>query len=408
MSAFRYEYAESLEKVKINTVAGEIECVGASYNGIPFLVEEASSNGGRNVVTSALPFTNEHVNEDTGKIIRQYPMKFYLVGSDISKKLADLEEAFNKEGVFELVHPYYGKFDVRCGPYSVSFSTSVQEYVTGEVTFIPEVDPKKSVRSVVDLKGLAAMKAQKALEDSNANFKQNFNILQKSKMIVDSVSSAVSSTLDAVEAARQSLRDVSGFVNQISRIRSNVGLLLQTPGDFATRLQDLYTMTKETFGIGGGFVDYVNESLVLMESVEFDDSEMPSGELSNMVGNLSLMSAASMSTMCVVECEFGSSQELNDMIDRFEEAFENAKSKVYSVENYMALADMEASAMSYLRDGVSKLPVIVDYELNSSRDAITVCYDCYGSLDKLEEILERNVILDPMVIDRESLKVLSK
>lgn len=408
MGTFRYEYADSLEKVTIQTVAGEIECVGASYNGVPFLVEEVTSNGGRNIVSAALPFTNQHVNEDTGKILRQFPMKFYLVGSDVNKKLADLEEAFNTEGAFELVHPYYGKFKVRCGPYTVTYTTAVQEYVTGEVTFIPEVDPKKSARSVVDLKGQAAMKAQNALEDSSSSFKQNFNILQKARNTINSVSSAVSSALDAVESARQTMRDVSGFVNEISRIRSNIGLLLQTPGDFAARFQDLFTMTKETFGLDGGFVDYVNESLVLMDSVEFDGGSMVADSLSDMIRRMALMSAAAMATKSVVECSFSSSQELDDVHDRFAAAFERARNKVDSVDDYMALADMESTALKYIREEVSKLPVIVDLPLLASRDAITVCYDCYGNLDKLEEIIERNGIFDPMVINRESLKVLSK
>lgn len=408
MSSFRYEYAESLEKVKIQTVAGEVECVGASYNGVPFLVEEAAGNGGRNIVTSALPFTNEHVNEDTGKIIRQYPMKFYLIGSDVSSKLADLEEAFNKEGAFDLVHPYYGKFKVRCGPYSVTFSTAVQEYVTGEVTFIPEADPKKVVRSVVDLKGQAAMKAQKALDDSSAQFKQNFNILKKASSVVKSVSGAVSKALDAVESARQTLRDVKGFVNEISRIRSNIGLLLQTPGDFAARFQDLFTMTVETFGVDGGFVDYTNESLALMGKIEMGDGVLYADDMSRMISRLSIMSAAAMATRSVVNCNFSTAEDLQDMHDRFAEAFEAARDKMDSIDDYLALSDMEATAMKYLRDEVSKLPVVVEMPLNSSRDAITACYDCYGSLDRLEEILERNVISEPMVITRKSLKVVSE
>ncbi len=408
MGTFRYEYADSLEKVKINTAAGEIECVGASYNGVPFFVEEVSSNGGRNIVTSALPFTDKHVNEDTGKILRQFPIKFYLVGSDVSSKLADLEEAFNKEGAYELVHPFYGKFKVRCGPYSVNFSMAVQEYVTGEVTFTPEEDPKKSVRSVVDLKGQSAMKAQESVNNVAGQFKQNFNILQKAKSIVDSVSSTVSSLMDAVETARQSMRDVSAFISEISRIRSNIGLLLQTPADFAARFQDLFLMTKETFGVSGGFTDYVNESLTLMDSIEFSDGSMVADSLSNMVNRMALMSAASMAVKSIVNCEFSNSEELDELCVRFSDAFSSAREKVTSIDDYMTLADLEATALKYLRDEVAKLPVIVDLQLRSSRDAITVCYDCYGNLDKLDEIIERNGLFDPMVISRESLKVLSK
>ena len=408
MSSFRYAYADSLEKITIQTIVGEIECVGASFNGVPFFVEEAGTNGGRNVVTSPLPFTSEHVNEDTGKIIRQFTMKFYLVGFDVSSKLADLEEAFNTEGAFELVHPFYGKLKARCGQYSVNFSMAVQEYATGDVTFIPESDPKKSARSVVDLKGQASMKAQATLESSSAKFKQNFNILQKSLSIVKSVSNTVSSALDMVESARQTMRDVSSFVNEVSRIRSNIGLLLQTPDDFVIRFQNLLTMTKETLDSKGGFTDYTNESLSAMNSVDFDEGSLVSDELSRMVHQLTLMSAAAMATSSVIECQFSSVQELNEMHDRFAESFANARSKVSDVEDFQALSDMESLALKYLRDEVSRLPVIINLPLLTSRDAITLCYDCYGSLDKLEDVIERNSIFDPMIVNRSSVRILAE
>lgn len=54
--AWNYEYADTLQKVVVNTPAGEVECVAASYNGVPFFVKVAKSSGGREIVTSVLPF----------------------------------------------------------------------------------------------------------------------------------------------------------------------------------------------------------------------------------------------------------------------------------------------------------------------------------------------------------------
>ena len=52
--------------------------------------------------------------------------------------------------------------------------------------------------------------------------------------------------------------------------------------------------------------------------------------------------------------------------------------------------------------------MIVELPLNGTRDILSVCFDCYGSLDRVDEILERNDVGDPLVMTRESLRVLSK
>ena len=45
------DYADSLYKVRVNTPSGEVECVAASYNGIPFFIEETA---GQQVMTPSL------------------------------------------------------------------------------------------------------------------------------------------------------------------------------------------------------------------------------------------------------------------------------------------------------------------------------------------------------------------
>ena len=70
--------------------------------------------------------------------------------------------------------------------------------------------------------------------------------------------------------------------------------------------------------------------------------------------------------------------------------------------------DLQATALKYLRDEMSKLAVVVELPLNGTRDILSVCFDCYGNLDRVDEILERNDVGDPLVMTRESLRVLSK
>lgn len=410
MAEWRNEYADSLQKVTVNTVNGYVECIAASYDGVPFFFEETETSGGREVVTTALPFSNKHVNQDIGKKVKGFSLSIYLVGKDCELDRERLEEAFNREGAFEFVHPYYGKFNARCTECKFKYTSNVYEYAEGEATFVPEEDPKKSARSVVDLRGTVVAKAEQNLDFAKGNFAENFSIIDKAKSVVDSVSSQVSSLMDSIESARQSMRDVSEFVQTVSKIRENIQLVLNTPTDFAARIQDLLTLTKETVSPDGGFNNYVNESLAVMSS-RSEASESSGSTASGLIAEIDrlvVMSAASMAVQSVVNSSFVSADEAREMHDNVATVFEAAASSMESVDDYANLADLEATALKYLRDEMSKLAEVVELPLSASRNVLSICFDCYGNLDKLDDIVERNDIGDPLLVTRESLKVLSK
>lgn len=404
------DYADSLYKVRVNTSSGEVECVAASYNGIPFFIEETESSGGRNIVTTSLPFSDTHINEDVGGKPRSFTFSIFLAGLDCDKDREKLEEAFEKQGYFELSHPYYGKFNARCTEYGFKYSSDVQEFVSGTVTFVPEGDQKKSGRSVVDLRGTVIAKAEENIDSAKGNFEENFSIIGKSKSVIDSVSSYVAGLIDVIESARQSMRDVSQFIQTISKIRDNIQIALKTPKDFVARIQSLLTMTKETFSPDGGFNNYVNESFTVMSSrrKRNDSSESSASELIAVIDRLVVMTAASMAVQSLVNSSFVSTDEARNVQNTLTSVFDDVSADVESIDDYANLADLKATALKYLRDEMSRLAEVVELQMPSTRDALSICFDCYGNLDKLDDIIERNDIGDPLLVTRETLKVLSK
>lgn len=408
--AWNYEYADTLQKVVVNTPAGEVECVAASYNGVPFFVKVAKSSGGREIITSVLPFSDKHVNEDSGQKVRSFSCTIYLVGINCDVDREKLEEEFNKEGYFELVHPYYGKFNARCPAYEFEYNSDIQEYVTGEVTFVQESEPKQSARSVEDLRGVSIEKSASVLTSAKSNFVENFSIVSKAKSIVDTVVGYTNQALDMIENARSSLRNVAEFVNEISKIRENIELILNAPADFASRLQDLLTMVKETFSTEDAANNYVNESLTIMSdtiSARASSSDLVAGEMTGCIDQLIVASAASMVARSVVDCSFKSADEAGELQTRVSESFRVAAESATSIEDYANIMDLQATSLKYLRDEMSKLAVVVELPLAGSRDILSVCFDCYGDLDRIDDILERNQIGDPLIVNR-SIKVLSK
>lgn len=410
MAEHEFLYANSLHKVQISTPEGVVECVAASYAGVPFFVEETSSSGGREVVTKPLPFSGRHVNEDLGKKALGITCSIYLTGADCETKRELLEEALNKEGAFEFIHPHYGRMNARCTAYTLSFKKAEQEFIAGELTFVPEEDVKKQAKSVEDLRGVTIDKSKAALDSSESKFSENFSIAGKAKAIVDALADATTKILDDIEVARGSLRKVSAFVNTISQIRENIQLVLMTPGDFANRIQNLLTMVDETASDDGDN-GYVNESLVMMSTVlakKQVGANIAADDLSAEMDRLVLMSSASMAVRSVMRSKFVSAEEALEMQDAVTTGFDAACESVDDADDYITLMDLQASALKYLRDEMTKLAVIVELPLSGTRDILSVCFDCYGNLDRVDEVLERNDVGDPLVMNRNRLRVLSK
>lgn len=410
MAEHEFLYANSLHKVQIDTPQGVVECVAASYAGVPFFVEETASSGGREVVTTPLPFSDSHVNEDVGKKVLGITCTIYLTGADCETKRERLEEALNKEGAFEFIHPHYGRMNARCTAYSLSFKKAEQEFISGELAFVPEQKVENQAQSVTDLRGVAIGKSDSALSSAKSIFTEVFNIAGKAKSVVDSVADSTTKMLDDIESARGSIRSVSAFVNTLSQIRENIQLVMMSPSDFANRIQNLLTLTKESVSDDDAN-GYVNESLVMMRSTmakRRDSAYSSADELSSDVDRLALMSAAAMAARSVVDCSFTSAEEAREMQDSLSSVFDDAAEQAGSVEDYATLMDLQATALKYLRDEMSKLAVVVELPLNGTRDILSVCFGCYGNLDRVDEILERNDVGDPLVMTREKLRVLSK
>lgn len=401
-------YIDSLQKVSIETVDGTVKCVGCSYNGVSFFVEESESSGGRIIATTSLPLTNSHVNEDLGGRVKQFSLRIYIVGDDAEAKRSELEAAFDAEGAFELVHMYYGKFQARCVNYSFLHNSSELAYITGDVSFVPEKDPKAVQRSQQDARGMASAKVDDTLSTAGALFKEAFNIAGKAAAVVQSLVDASNDVLDIIEDARNTMRSVEMFVMNISQFRDNMGLIMKTPEDFMNRMQNLVTMVEETFDGSEDWNTYTNESLTLMSRIEVDDDTTTTSAMRSMVQRLVLMAAASMAVKCVLGSTYENSLQVHETEEALNAAFEAAMARVNSVDDYTGLTDLLAIALKYLRDVKSNLAVVVEKPLNDISNVLTLAFDTYGNLDRVEDIIDRNEISDPSAIDRRFVKVLSK
>lgn len=390
-------YLQTLEKVSV-TIEGEtFDIVAASFRGVPFFVDSYNHGGlGRTIATKKIPFSDRFVHEDIGGNVPTQTLNIFLVGDDCDVQKQSLIEACGKEGAAEFVHPWLGKFKARVSQLSFSANQRELGYIKGSITIEQEDDiPNKSVNLSLQLKTKSDSKELQL--KSRSKFTDRFETLKKVKGVLDSAVAATEKALDTISESRKSLNEVNEFVNEVGKMKANIGVILQSPSDFAARLQNLLTTSAALFGYDVDMKEQTEEYLAIL-SIEGD------GEVTGLVRK----TAASCLVSSLVDAEFSSVDEAAEFQDRVSDAFDDLLNNTDDVEDFMSLSSLLASALSYLRDTMADMAVVIEKDVKSSCNILTFAFDTYNGIDRAEEIMKRNGFSQGLFITPGKVKVLSK
>ena len=365
---------DELERVDITVDGVTVNVVGGSFKGVPFFVDDYEMRGGgRNIVSNPVPFSSNYINQDLGGKIPSHPINVYLVGNECKQARDNLIAVCNEEGAGELVHPFFGRFQAECVSLTLSGGRAGVNYCTLQVEFRPV--------SAADGRPV-----------------------QRRKGIVDLAVEFTQKAMDAVLSARQVLATVNEFVAAVGAMKANAATIMMAPADFVARLENIVTATKEMFGIDNDEND-VEEYLDVLERVrELDNGENPAGRIAATFKNL----AASMVASSLMDAKFTSVDEAKAAQDKVSRTFEWLLEQTNDVDDYMTLSNLESSALGYLRSNMENIAVVLEKDITYSNNVLQVCYDVYGSVDRTDEILERNELVQGLFVLPGKVKVLSK
>lgn len=390
-------YIQNLEKVSVTIDGDTFDIVAASFRGVPFFVDSYNHGGlGRTIATKKIPFSSSFVHEDIGANVPTHSMSIYLVGDDCDEQKRKLVEACGNEGAAELVHPWLGKFNARVSQLSFSASKGELGIVKGSIT-IEQEDDAVSKSVAVSLKLKTKVDSAQFRSNTKAKLVDKFETLKKAKGILDSAVSSTEKVLDAISDARKSLNEVNEFVNEIGKLKANIQVIIKTPSDFVSRIENLLTTTADIFGIEVDKKDEVNEYISIIGIDEGSN-----------VGRLSRNIAASCLVDSLVEVKFISIDEALQYHNRVSNAFEKMLNDTDDVDDFMNLSNLQATALNYLRDSMANMAVVIEKEVVSTTNILTFCFDTYNGTDRIEEIMERNGFSQGLFITPSKVKVLSR
>lgn len=261
-------WRDDLRRVTITIDGKQRDLIGASYRGVPFLVDASDLTVGRRVETHEFPFRSSYT-EDMGPKTRVGKIDGYVLGADYIAQRDKLIDAIELEGPGQLLHPFYG---MRVG---IAHTANIREskadggiaIVSIEFTETPKQAPTPTV--VDDPAGKVSASADAAQAATAKEFGEKFDssgmpgfALASAEAAIQSAAAAMKDQLGPVIADTQ---EAAQLAQQVALLTAEAASLVRTPalivGNFQTALGNLFNTVLAAPGalmnayLGAYFVD---------------------------------------------------------------------------------------------------------------------------------------------------------
>jgi prophage DNA circulation protein len=233
--------------------------VGASFRGVPFLVDRSERTGGRRVVVHEFPLRDDPFVEDMGRKSRGFRVDGYVIGDDyLVQKEALLSALEDETGPGELLHPYHGQKRAICATVSVTETRADGGMATFAIDFtetpaqapVPtiEVDPAGDVAAGADAAEIAvsAELAELMKPDNLPSF-----ALASAQTALTEAAAALAAKLAPVIAEKQEL---ASFTGQVALMTAEASSLVRQPAEAIGQFLAAITSLVDTSEVAPGAV----------------------------------------------------------------------------------------------------------------------------------------------------------
>lgn len=402
-------FVDSLTKVVLRGV----ELVGASFRGVPFLVERSERGGGRRVVVHEFPQRDNPFVEDLGRRARTFKIDGYVIGSDyVAQRDALMAALEDVAGPGELVHPYHRLRRAVCVNVSVSETRADGGMATFAIEFA-EAPTQVPVPTVVaDAPTVVAAKATTAKAATKAELAQRFNpvglpafALASAETALRRASDAMGSFVAPVVTSTQELAELTGKLHVITATASS--LVRQPDGIIDAFTDALASFASAAVSAPGAVVDALLETY----AAGLGDPPAPTtltrareaGNHVALTGALRQVFATEAARL-VPTVPYASIEDATAARDRVAAVLEE-QAAIAGDTAYPELVSLRSEVLRSV-PGSSVFARVIDVQRSTAVPSLLLAYQLYGSVDQEADVIARNRIAHPGFIAG-ALKVLS-
>jgi len=388
-----------------------------SFRGVAFFIDTSQKTFGRRSVLHEFPKRDTPYSEDLGKLADGYEDEAHVLGGDYFSAKKKLERAFNKEGAGELIHPYYGAKQVRCGPVTFTESNVEGAILKFTATFQEKGD-NRFPKGINDKGALLSDAVGNALDSLDAAFEAAFSIANMPANAVNSARAAVGSFSDKVNKVAKIGGAVADGITNLAFATRNlvaeVNDLLLAPDKLASRLrgslvllqgaferaEDQVAAMKQMFGFGSDSDPVTAQPPVLGSTPTRDQERTNLETLNNYIKAVSA-SIASESAAVAEYASFEDAETIRDeIVEIFDEQLANDDGSGNPV--FQAISDVKVLLIEAVPDVDADLPNIQSIVTDRDHNSLTLIYDLFESIDNEQDLIDRNAIRNPGIIVKDS------
>lgn len=401
------------DDLKRVTLADGRRLIGASFRGVPFLVEGSERSGGRRTEVHEFPFRDDPQVDDLGRRARTFQVEGYVIGENyIPARDLLLEALEDVEGPGELVHPYHGIRRAVCTGVTVRESNRDGGMAMFAIEFAEA--PAQSARTniVPDFAQLVDVAATASLEAVSEDMEADYDTdglpswaVQSSADYLSDVADDLEQKLAPLAATTQELAELTAA---LELLRVQATSLVREPADTITAFMEaLETLADATEDEPAAFVSALLEvyngavmDLATATTATRERERANQEALMGAIRRILLGEAARLAALATYE----SLDEALDVRDAVLEAIDE-QAETAGDSSYPALVELRARVVDAV-PGDAALARVVTVTRNVTVPSILLAFQLYGSVDQEDDIVARNNAEHPGFLSGE-LEVLS-
>lgn len=395
-------WREDLRRVRITINGQPRDLIGASFRGVPFLVEESQRSGGRRLVVNNFPFRPDPFVEDLDRLERKFPIVGYVIGDDyMTQRDALLVALEDTAGVGELLHPYYGAKTCMCGPVTVTEKRSDGGIATFTIDFVEAPAQALSPVVVVDSVGKVAASAKAARVVRKTELVEQFTVAGLPAFALASAETALTRTAAALESAlgpiATTTQELAQLTSRISVLTASAASLVRNPSDLLDQLDAVIDgLVQTALAAPGAMLDALVEAYgtdlgpaapVTTSTRRIEAANQAA--LNRALRSTIAIESARLSPLVPFESIEAATAARDIVAGLLEEQADGAGDTAYP-----GLVELRSQVLRAV-PGPTAFPRLITVSRRVAIPSLLLTYQLYGSVDRDADVVARNKIRHP-------------
>lgn len=370
----------------------------AEFRNIKFYIPNVEGQGGRRNVVHELPERDTPFVQDLGRKGRRFSIEAYVIGENYDIQRDSLITVLERKGSGKLIHPYLGSMDVSVIDFSWRENFNELDICRFTIAFV-ESGSLKFPTGVIDTSRAIQVIKKTALQVIQETFENAYDILSVPRTITQAAIDTVEKAFDTIESAKFVVSSISKFRQDMETIRGKAIALTYDGKELAQNIIESLTFgTDIDDDVAPVTTDNARQNFEDVRKLfDFQATEIlrneddPANQIALLMQQVSVITAGGLLGII----NFTSANEAEALRNIVFEKLDIFLESVVDDDLYNVYYDLRTGIVSDLEERIKKLPVITQYVPIISLPAIVISYDLYGTIDREQDIIDRNNIKHP-------------